>query len=88
MSYSLEERTCQCPAQCGLKFRVLPSSPCKYYSSSHDPNWKPKPVDQQVLAKMKRESKKYYGDTFGGSELIEEKEDLTLTDIDEKDPQL
>ena len=37
---------------------------------------------------MKRESKKYYGDTFGGSELIEEKEDLTLTDIDEKDPQL
>lgn len=43
-------------------------------------------MDQAVLAKVRRDAKKYYGDTFGGSELIEE--NLTLTDEIEKDPQL
>lgn len=83
MKYILITRRCKCP--CQREFKILESSKCEYYSSACS-GIPPKPVDQAVLAKVRRDAKKYYGDTFGGSELIEE--NLTLTDETEKDPQL
>jgi hypothetical protein len=83
MNYQLVIRTCGCG--CGRSFKILPESPCKYFSSACDPSYKPKPVDPQVVARVKRESKKIYGDSYGGYSEFDGKDDLTLPDIEKID---
>lgn len=67
----LEERQCRCG--CGRSFKVLSTSSSYYFSVTHDPNYKPQPIDNTLLMKVKRASKKLYGD------------DMTLTDKEDED---
>ncbi len=85
MDYSLIRKICKCG--CGREFRVLETSTCEYYSSACS-GIQPKPVDPQVLAKVRREAKKIYGESYGGYNEIDGKDELTLAPKDELDSEL